>query len=453
MYAIIDIETTGGSAVNEKITEIAIFVHDGEKVVDEFVTLINPEKSIPYYITGLTGITNEMVADAPKFYEVAKKIVEITEGRTFVAHNATFDYNFIKSEFRSLGFNFQRDVLCTVKLSRKLIPGKRSYSLGNLCDDLGIHISDRHRAAGDALATVKLFELLLDIKAQTGVAGFEMRDYGLLHPALNKEKLDKLPEETGVYYLYNDQQEIIYIGKSKDIKARVVTHLGVSKNKTALKMRKEIADISYELTGSELVALLLESEEIKNNQPLYNRTQRRSLKHFGIYSYENAEGYMCFAIEESNKKGDEPLRSFDSWESASDFLYKLVDQYTLCQKLSGLYKSSGACFHFELRQCNGACTGVEDVEAYNQRAHMAIQSIQRGDESLIVIDKGRHKDERSVIKVQNGKYIGYGYIDLQAIYGIDALNDCIQRRKDNREVYQIIQTYLRTHKVERVIRL
>jgi DNA polymerase III subunit epsilon len=167
MYSIIDIETTGGSPKVEKITEIAIFVHDGKKVVNEFVTLINPEKNIPYYITSLTGIDNSMVANAPKFYEVARKIVTLTENTTFVAHNANFDYGFVKSEFLQLGYNYQRDMLCTVKLSRKLIPGKRSYSLGNLCGDLGICINDRHRAAGDALATVKLFELLLDIKRKS----------------------------------------------------------------------------------------------------------------------------------------------------------------------------------------------------------------------------------------------------------------------------------------------
>ncbi|HPF04155.1 MAG TPA: 3'-5' exonuclease [Bacteroidales bacterium] len=161
MYAIVDIETTGGSAKLEKITEVAVFLHDGEKITGEYSTLVNPERNIPYYITNLTGITNEMVENAPRFYEVARTIVELTEGRTFVAHNARFDYSFIRQEFKSLGYNFRRNVLDTVALSRKLFPGHRSYSLGNICRDLNIKINDRHRAAGDALATVKLFEILL----------------------------------------------------------------------------------------------------------------------------------------------------------------------------------------------------------------------------------------------------------------------------------------------------
>lgn len=162
MYAVIDIETSGGRAQVDKITEIAIYIHDGEKIVDEFSTLINPETYIPPFITRLTGINNEMVTSAPKFYEVAKRIVLMTEGHLFVAHNASFDYRFIQEEFKRLGYNYQRQTMCTVQMSRKIIPGMDSYSLGNLCQNLGITINNRHRAAGDALATTKLLELLIE---------------------------------------------------------------------------------------------------------------------------------------------------------------------------------------------------------------------------------------------------------------------------------------------------
>lgn len=161
LFSIIDIETTGTSYKFGKITEIAIYQHNGQKITDSWSTLINPEMDIPYFITRLTGIDNEMVKDAPKFYEIAKKLIEMTEGRIFMAHNVHFDYNFIKEEYRRLGYNYNRKTMCTVQLSRKLLPGHRSYSLGKLCSDLGIKINGRHRAAGDALATVKLFEILL----------------------------------------------------------------------------------------------------------------------------------------------------------------------------------------------------------------------------------------------------------------------------------------------------
>jgi DNA polymerase III subunit epsilon len=161
LFAIIDIETTGNNYKYGKITEIAIYQHNGYNVTGSYSTLIYPEMDIPYFITRLTGINNDMVGNAPKFYEVAKKIIEMTAGRIFVAHNVHFDYKFVKEEYKKLGYNFNRKTLCTVNLARKLLPGHPSYSLGKICKDLNIDIVGRHRAAGDALATVKLFEILL----------------------------------------------------------------------------------------------------------------------------------------------------------------------------------------------------------------------------------------------------------------------------------------------------
>ena len=247
MYAIVDIETTGGSPKSEKITEIAIFIHDGKKVVDEFVTLINPEKKIPYYITQLTGIDNEMVARAPKFYEVARRIVEITQDKVFVAHNVNFDYNFVRNEFKQLGYDFQRDKLCTVQLSRKLIPGKRSYGLGNLCQSLGIQINGRHRAAGDALATVKLFDILMDINQEAIVSNPKLSGNYLaqIHPDLDPEKVRSMPESPGVYYFYNSEGEIIYIGKSKNLHSRIIQHFGNNQSKKAIEMKLQIVLSPY----------------------------------------------------------------------------------------------------------------------------------------------------------------------------------------------------------------
>src|SRR5512133_210606 len=197
MYAIIDIETTGGSARLEKIKEIAVYLHDRNKITEEFVSLVNPERNIPYFITNLTGITNEMVENAPRFYEIAKQVVELTEKRTFVAHNARFDYSFIREEFKSLGFAFKRDILDTVALSRKLLPGHKSYSLGNLCKDLNITINGRHRASGDALATAKLFEMLLPRDKELNGSSLLMKNHKVskLNPGLDLKKLENIPEE------------------------------------------------------------------------------------------------------------------------------------------------------------------------------------------------------------------------------------------------------------------
>ncbi len=447
MYAIIDIETTGGSPRNEKITEIAIFIHDGQKVTDEFVTLINPEKKIPYYITQLTGIDNEMVSRAPKFYEVAKRIVELTENKIFVAHNVSFDYNFVKNEYKQLGYNYNRDKLCTIQLSRKLIPGKRSYSLGNLCNEIGIKINGRHRAAGDALATVKLFEILLEINEDEIISNPKLSGNYLaeIHPNLDPQKVKDLPEVAGVYYFYSDKNELIYIGKSKNIHSRIIQHFSNNKSKKAIEMKLQIADISYELTGSELIAMLLESDEIKKNKPVFNRTQRRSIFTYGLYYHIDENGYINFSIEKNNKEAL-PLTSFSSQAEGKRKLYKYIEEYILCQKLCGLYKTNGACFHYEIMECNGACIGEEDKGSYNVRAQKLIDKYTFENRNFLVIDDGRNEDEKSVVLVQNGKYIGFGYLDNNPDNSnLDFVLDCVKSYPDNREVQQIIRTYIRKH--------
>ncbi|MHC1703217.1 MAG: exonuclease domain-containing protein [Tenuifilaceae bacterium] len=444
MYTIIDIETTGGSPLNDKITEIAIYVHDGKKIIDEYTTLINPERAIPYYISQMTGITDDMVSDAPRFFEVARKIVELTEGNIFVAHNAPFDYRFIQSEFKQLGYSFDRDTLCTVRLSRKLIPGKASYSLGNLCNDLGIGIRDRHRAAGDALATVKLLELLLEVNnAGDQPIHNATIDRKGLHPDLHLDILTNIPEETGVYYMYDDRGVLIYIGKSVNIRQRVLQHLGTPKTNRASEMRSRIAEITYDVTGSELIALLLETQEIKQNKPVFNRLGRRSGNRLGLFQSENDQGYLCLNVKRMTSVEEIPIATFTNVDESKVFLERLMEKFDLCQKLCGLYTSSGSCFHYEIKQCSGACIGEEDAEVYNQRAINAIDSIGLSKKSFLLFDKGRNTNEKSVVKVVNGKLIGYGFFDPISLDGnIGLIDDIISPCSDNRDAHHIIRSFL-----------
>ena len=454
MYAILDIETTGGNTSNERITEIAVFVHDGERVVEEFQTLIHPERPIPPFISQMTGITDSMVEKAPKFFEIAKKLIELTEGKVIVAHNSSFDYNFIKREYKNLGYEFKRKTLCTVKLSRKLIPGKKSYSLGKLCAELGIEIKGRHRAGGDALATVKLFELLLKTGAEElrppGKKGDEAIDNLQLN--LDKSWLKKLPEATGVYYFYNEAKELIYIGKSKNIKQRVFQHLASDSSKKAIEMKNNIADIAYEITGSELVALLKESEEIKKFMPLYNRAQRRSLYNYGIFVNYDIHGYILINPQKT-KNSSLPLATFSSAEEAKNVLYRLVEQYQLCQKLCGLYESREACFYHSIKKCKGACVGQESSAEYNERVTQALKTFEQKHQNFLVIDKGKKEDEKALVLVERGKYKGYGYVDVEfAGNSLEQLKENIQLYQDNRDVQQIIKSYLQKNKVEKLIR-
>jgi DNA polymerase-3 subunit epsilon len=454
MYAIIDIETTGGSATLEKITEIAIYQHDGEKITSEFVSLVNPERSIPYFITNLTGITNEMVEDAPKFYEIAKKIIEMTEGRIFVAHNARFDYSFVRQEFKSLGFNFKSSLLDTVALSRKIIPGHRSYSLGNICKDLNIRIEGRHRAAGDALATVKLFEILLardlELNGRRHAILRNTRD-AKLNPGLDLKKLEAIPEEPGIYYFYNEAGSLIYIGKSKNLQQRISTHLSNNTTHRAMEMRDLIADISWETTGSELIALLKESAEIKINKPVYNRAQRRTGFQYGIYTWYDEKGYINFRYG-SLDDDEVPVSVFTSRDKARAKLEALTGSYELCQKLMGLYETTGQCFHHQVGLCRGACCEKEDPDNYNKRASLAVDEFLFTKRNFFIIDKGRHEEERCAVKIINGKYTGYGYFNINDMgFGLSALHECIRAESDNRDIQVILKQYLRSNRVERII--
>jgi DNA polymerase III subunit epsilon len=455
VYTIIDIETTGGSPLKEKITEIAIFVHDGQQVVEEFSTLINPEKYIPAHITTLTGITNEMVADAPKFYEVAKKVVELTENRLFVAHNSNFDYRFVQQEFKNLGYTFNREQICTVKLSRKLIPGHQSYSLGKLCSQLGIHINGRHRAAGDAMATVKLFELLLSLHGFNDglfatVSNISTRG---LHPSFDIQILRELPDTAGVYYFLNENGDIIYVGKSKNIKTRVLSHFQNNGTKKAIEMRENIATIDFVATGSELVALLMESDEIKKHKPRYNRAQRRAMQHHGIYRFIDENGYINLKTGSNETTPDVPLVSYTLKSEALQHLNILMSEYRLCQKLCGTYPTTGPCFHNQVGLCNGACVGEEGPDSYNERVEMALKKYHYPDENFMIIDEGRNAKEKSVVRVEQGKYMGFGFFDVdEAAAYPSILEDCISYKKDNRDILMILKTYLMNNKVEKIMR-
>jgi len=440
-YAIIDIETTGLSPKNEKVTEIAIFIHNGKKIVDEFSTLINPEKKIPFRIVQITGINNQMVESAPKFYEVAKKIVEFTQDAIFVGHNVRFDYGFIRNEFLSLGYDYQRKTMDTVQWSRKLIPGKPSYSLGKLCASLGIENEARHRATGDALATVRLFELLLSLAPELSNS-----QTGKLKSQHNKSLVDDLPTETGVYYFYNKTGELIYVGKSVNIHDRVLSHLNNNLNKKEIEMKNQLAEVRYQVTGSELVALLLESAEIKKHQPLYNHAQRRTYYNFGLYSFKDDEGYLNLKLSRILEERN-PLYTYSSVQEGKEHLYQLTERYELCQKLTGLYDSAGACFQYQIRQCKGACMGEEPSETYNNRVREALENYHFSDQNFLLFDSGRKEKEYAIVKVENGKYIGFGYVDESLADGdLELIHEHITAQKDNKEVRRIIIAYLKKQK-------
>ncbi|MEM1137401.1 MAG: exonuclease domain-containing protein [Bacteroidota bacterium] len=455
MYAIVDLETTGGLSAVDRITEIAIFIHDGNSIVNSFTTLINPERAIPSFVSRLTNITDEMVAEAPKFFEVAKKVIEMTEGCTIVAHNASFDYGFLKHEFKMLGYDYRKNSLCTVQLGRVLLPGKKSYSLGKLCQEIGIQLESRHRAFGDARATVSLFELILEKGNKAIFDTYLILDLysAKHHPNISVETIDNLKEETGVYYFHNQQGDIIYIGKSKNIRTRVMSHFTGTTTRKAKKLKNAIVDISFECTGSELVALLKEEAEIKKYQPFFNSALKRGEFRYGIYAFKDAKGYINFNVKDKNAIKAEPVIYVYSKNRGEKLLEQILEKFRLCQKLCGLYESREECFNYMVRLCKGACLGKESEASYNKRTQQAIDYLKGREQNFFIVDKGRHLQERTIVQVENGQYKGFGYLDIHESYAnTEALKEAIQPANENKDTLRIITNYLRKKKVEQIIR-
>lgn len=453
MYAILDIETTGGKYNEEGITEIAIYKFDGHEVIDQFISLVNPEKEIQPFVINLTGINSNMLRNAPKFYEIAKRIIEITENCIVVAHNSQFDNRILNTEFKRLGFEYKRKTLCTVELSKTLMPGLSSYSLGKLTKSLGIPVSGRHRAAGDAMATVKLFKLLLAKDLQKIIIKESIKSEIKLkiEPRL-LDIVEQLPTKTGVYYMHKTNGEIIYIGKSKNIKKRVNQHF-TSQAPKSKKIQLLVATVTYEYTGSELIALLKESEEIKRNKPIFNRALKQTSFSHGLYSFTDEKGYINLKIDQVNGK-ETPITTFSNFKSAKSFVNRTTDEHNLCQKLTGIHLTNGNCFNYTIKQCFGACIAEETQTDYNKRVTKIINKHNFATQSIVIIDRGRDIDERSAILIENGMYKGFGFFNLNyQINNLDVLQSILTNMEHNRDIQHIIQSYLRRNKRLKIVRL
>ena len=394
-----------------------------------------------------------MLRSAPKFYEIAKRVVEITEGCVLVAHNAQFDNRILKTEFKRLGFSFERQNLCTVELSKQLIPDLPSYSLGKLVRSLGIPVSDRHRAAGDATATVKLFKMLLDKDIEKTIikAAIRLDPKHQMEPKLT-EIISNLPSVTGVYYIHKADGEIVYIGKSKNIKSRINQHFTGQTTKSK-KIQLEVATVSYDETGSELVALLKESEEIKRNKPKFNRALRRTVFTHGLFSFKDPEGYINLKVERI-KGNQKPITTFSNNDSGKSFMNKIVENNQLCQKLCGLYKTENSCFGYDIKTCAGACISKESSEIYNKRVLSLIESNKFKGQNMILIDYGREVDERSAVLIENGVFKGYAYFNLNfQVNTSEVLKSILTPMEHNKDAQHIIQSFMRRYKRLKIIKL
>ena len=455
LYAVIDVETTGNGINGNRITEICIVLLKNGEILKKFTSLVNPERFVPPFITGLTGITNEMVEDAPKFDEIADEIRRITTGAVFVAHNVNFDYNVIRNEFKNIGQDFTRKKLCTVRLSRKLIPGLYSYSLGRLCETLKIKLNDRHRAEGDTDATVILFQKILNLEnGLSMINGFlnARSKEATLPPHLTADNINQLPEATGIYLFRDKKGKIIYAGKAINIKQRVISHFYDKKN-TEYLLGQETHSIDYEVTGSELIALLLEAEKIAQNYPRFNKAQKKTPQPYSIVSYVNQKGIIQLALT----KGKNIYNVHDYFFTRAKGIEKLEElclEYNLCPRFCGLQTSSAHCSHYKITSCKGVCVGDESTTLYNFRVKQACDSLFNAKMDYVIKHQGRTKDEHAFILISDGSYQGYGYISQdEQITSVDQLDSFLIRQKHTYHTDKIIRSYIRQKSEHAIINL
>ncbi|MBB5437929.1 DNA polymerase-3 subunit epsilon [Pedobacter sp. AK017] len=444
LYAVVDIETTGGFASGNGITEISILVHDGREVVEAYETLINPGQEIPAYIETLTGISNEMVVTAPLFGAVAAEIYAMLHDKIFVAHNVNFDFSFIKHHLSLSGYDLRCKKLCTVRLSRKLFPGYSSYSLGKLCNALNIAIHDRHRAGGDARATAELLTLLL----KTDLEGIIVQTLSraskeqVLPPHLSRTQIDKLPQVPGVYYFRDQKGIVVYVGKAKNILKRVCSHFtGNNSGKQRQEFLKNIHSIDFEICGTELMAFILEAAEIKRLWPENNRALKRYEQKYGLYVFEDQKGYMRLGID-TYKKRVPVLYSFNSLLEGHNLLRRLIKEHKLCEKLCFIQKNRDACTGHNEGKCSGACLGKESAASYNVRVKYAIEYLSSILPTFAVIDKGRTEEEQSCLLVEQGKFYGMGYISYHTdIAGPEMLKSVLQPYPSDDYILNLISSH------------
>lgn len=377
----VDIETNGLNHVRGRVIEVAAIRVENGKVVKKFSSLIDPETELPYFITNLTGITTNDVKGAPTFLQVADELHDVIDGAVFVAHNVRFDYSFLKQEYKRLGRSFLPKQLCTVKLSRALYPHEKSHKLQSLIERHGFTYSARHRAYDDAAILWQFVQYIQKHFPPEQVAsaiGQQLKSPALPRD-LQPEIVRNLPETPGVYIFEDASGRPLYVGKSINIKKRVMSHFGRDHAETKeFKIAQAIKHIRTQQTSGELAALLLESKLVKELQPVYNRKLRKLNKLSLVKQIIDEAGYARVIVEESStidpNTATSILAVYPRRNRAKESLNDMVRSFDLCPKLMGLENASGACFLYQLKKCRGACIGKESAEAYNQRLLTAFEN-------------------------------------------------------------------------------
>jgi DNA polymerase III subunit epsilon len=423
-FAIVDIETTGGFPDQHGMTEIAIVLHNGTEVEGKYETLINPHQSIPPYIANMTGISDKMVSAAPSFSAVAPQIFNLLKDRIFVAHNVNFDYSFVKYHLQQSGYQLNVSKLCTIRLSRKVFPGFKKYGLGHLCRELDIQITNRHRAGGDALATAQILDLVLQNNGMRLIKELLKRDnHSQTLPAhLPEQQVQNLPQLPGVYYFHDQKDKVIYVGKAKNLKKRVLSHFtGLDISKKRQELLRTVHRISHVECPTEFIASLFESVEIKRLWPAHNKSQKRFEQVWGIFMFEDNRGYLRLAIDKK-RKYLQPIMSFALLTDAHRMLWKLVKNFEL---------NAALCF-LDLTAQNE----WPEVDSYNEKVKQAVLWTQEQKETFII------RDKRACVLVENGVFYGMGTPDEDiSLAELDLLKEQLTSYPENEVIRSMIRNF------------
>lgn len=450
--AFVDIETTGGNVQRAGITEIAIHSQHPDGEIHRWQQLLNPGQHIPEFIQRLTGITPAMVIDKPYFDEIAAELYEQLEGAVFIAHNARFDYGFIKAALQHCGYRFQPKIVCTVKLAKALFPEWPSHSLDNICVQMGYHRDVAHRAMADVDAMHAFVDYAIETHGLETVNAAAQLQIGRSATPVNlaQSTIDELPNTPGVYHFIGEQGNLLYVGKSVRIKERVKSHFSESVRKAKeLRMAQEIHDVRFQQTAGELSALLLENQQIKQLSPIYNRRQRPYKKLWSYYLEPQDNGLMRPMLSNS------PVSAFNqrvfygmyrSRKQAQKWLDALVVDNELCRKALGQETGSGACFNYQLKKCRGVCVGDESVAQYNLRLIEALdkQAINTWPfEGAAVFTEPECFDEHGqplphLHVVENWAWLGSACTQAEA----EALAATAVSTEFDKETYQILRRFM-----------
>jgi DNA polymerase III subunit epsilon len=435
MYAVVDLETTGGHPGTDKIIEIAIFIHDGENIIHEFSSLVNPGVPIPYFISRLTGITEAMVQSAPEFDEIAGQIRELLGDHIFVAHNVSFDYSFLVYALQQAGYPFESKMLCTCKTSRILFPGYDSYSLSRICSSLSIELTNAHRAAPDAKATTLLLHRLIEMSGRLLEPFYINREKQVNNSLIPDEQIQKIPSKAGVLFFYDASGTVIYVSASNNLRKKAVSIITRMHTKRYSGLAALAIEVGFETTGGILLSSIKEIEAISKYQPRFNRVHKTVESRFSIYENLNDSGYLLLEKDRYDANRS-PLITFAADKEAGECLNGILATFSLKERT--MFNNEGQ--------------PEESNDIYNERASMAVDQLRSMKKNFLITDRGPQTDHSSMIVIEDGRYTGYIFADHQQSKGsVAELLELKNSASDFSSVYKTIIRHVSQGKFQKII--